>query len=103
MNIELDKSDKDQSVWITLKDTTCLLRIYEFGDLVFVDVKVDDDYVLAGHRVMCNSWILPAYVAVDRGNIRFEAYAPDANEYVSVSGFNDKFRLAYYLSDEIEE
>ena len=37
------------------------------------------------------------------GNIRFETYQSDGNDYVWWEGFNTKFRLTAYTEDEIKE
>ena len=50
---------------------------------------------------MANEWLLPNYVAEGIGNIRFETYAADKDDYVWFEGFNSKFRLVSYNADEI--
>lgn len=78
-------------------------HFYPFRGLMYVDIKRNGEYVLAGKRLMANRWILPNYVAEGYGNLRFETYASDGDDYVWWEGFNVKFRLVSYTDEEIKE
>ena len=78
-------------------------RFYPFRNQMYMDLHSGEDYIFAGKRIMTNRWILPDYLAAENGNLRFETYAPDANEYVWWEGFNKKFRLVAYSYKEIKD
>ena len=69
---------------------------------MYADVRIGNQYVVAGKRVMANQWILPLYVTAG-GNFRIETYAADRDDYVWYEGFNTKFRLVVYSGEEMAE
>ena len=94
---------EEQEVSFNLNGETFLFRFYAFRDLMYMDLRHNDEYVAAGKRVMANQWLLPSYVAEGVGNFRFETYKADGDDYVWWEGFNVKFRLVSYTADEIAE
>lgn len=92
---------QDATVWIQLGNQNYRIRLYEFRGLTYADVSTLDNGVINGHRVMTNEWILPKYLQGGNGNFRFEAYEPDAADYVHYTGYNTKFRLEAYTEDEM--
>ena len=94
---------EEQTVHFLSGNRTYRLNLYEFRGLMYMDCLRGEDYIFAGRRVMANQWILPRYVAEGESNIRFETYKADEDEYVNWEGFNTKFRLMIYSSDEIAE
>lgn len=99
MNIYIPKGD-DVTVWVTLERQTFKLRIYLFRGLTYADISTDAGYVVVGLRVIQNQWLIPSYMS-GGGNFRFESYKSDEDDYVEPSGFNTKFRLMSYTSEEI--
>lgn len=91
----------DLSTIISLGNGTYTLRLYAFRELIYADVLENDKYVVSGKRVMLGEWIIPPYLVQGRGNIRFEAYAADSDDYVWYTGYNTKFRLVGYTAKEI--
>ena len=94
---------EDQTYNLTMGDAGFLFHFYAFRGLMYFDVKQDDEYLLAGKRVMANRWLLPTYMTGDNGNLRFETYKSDGEDYVWWEGFNEKFRLVSYTEEEIAE
>lgn len=78
-----------------------LLRLYPFRKLMYMDLTEGDNVIFSGKRVIQNRWILPAHIAQGVGNLRFETYPSDKNDYVWWDGFNTKFRLMVYTFDEL--
>ena len=60
---------------------------------MYVDISQNTYSIVSGKRVMANQWLLPNYVAEGIGNLRFETYKADGDDYVWYEGFNTKFRL----------
>lgn len=94
---------EDQTTYLSINGKSFSFRFFAFRGLMYVDVTHQDVKVVTGKRVMANRWILPEYVATGIGNIRFETYRADEDEYVWYEGFNTKFRLVSYRANEIEE
>lgn len=92
----------DQAVTIAINGRSFYFRFHAFRDLMYVDVTRNNNYILVGKRVMANRWILPNYVAEGIGNLRFETYESDGDDYVWYEGFNTKFRLMTYTDAEIK-
>lgn len=95
-----NKTD-EQYVYTTLSSRPYTFRFYVFRDLLYMDISSRGEYLAVGQRVMANQWLIPDYMANQYGNMRFETYAADANEYVTPEGFNLKFRLRGYSAKEI--
>lgn len=93
----------DQNYSFTLGKVTFAIHLYPFRDLMYIDIKAKGEYVARGKRVLPNAWLLPSYVAEGIGNIRFETYVSDGDEYVWYEGFNKMFRLTSYTDAEIKE
>lgn len=100
MRIDLSKVD-DQSTWIRVGGETYSLRLYEFRGMMYYDVKKNDEYIIAGNRVLPWSWMLPYEFIAQAGNFRFESGRNDRKEYPWYERFNDMFWLVYYTNDEI--
>ena len=79
------------------------IRFYDFRDLTYCDITYGDEIIVAGKRVMANQWLIPRYMTGEGGNVRFETYEADKDEYVHHTGFDTKFRLCAYSADEIAE
>ena len=94
---------EDQEVNLALNGRTFHFHFFAFRDLMYVDVSRRSMVIFNGKRVMANQWILPNYIAEGIGNIRFETYASDGDDYVWWEGFNHKFRLVSYTDDEIKQ
>ena len=94
---------EEQQFSVSMGNTTFQLRLYAFRDLMYMDLLQGGEYVFAGKRVMANQWILPSYLAEDRGNLRFETYKADDKDYVWYKEFNTKFRLMIYTASEFKE
>lgn len=95
--------NEDQSLSITLGSTMFFFHFYPFRKLMYMDIKQDNEYLVAGKRVMANQWLIPIYMGEDVGNVRFETYTADGDDYVWWEDFNKKFRLMLYSSNEIKE
>ena len=78
------------------------VRLYGFRDITYADVLQNNEYIVAGKRVMIGDWILPKYLVSEFGNVRFEAYSSDSDEYVWYTGYNTKFRLVSFTANEIK-
>ena len=94
---------EDQDTTLSIGNRSWHFHFYPFRSLMYVDVTRNGEYILAGKRLMANRWILPNYVAEGHGNLRFETYVSDGDEYVWWEGFNEKFRLVSYTDKEIKE
>ena len=70
---------------------------------MYADISQDTTQIANGKRMIPNKWLLPNYVAEGAGNIRFETYKSDGEDYVWWEGFNVKFRLCSYTAEEIAE
>lgn len=94
---------EDQTVNLSINGTSFLFHFFAFRNLMYVDISQRDNAIAMGKRVMTNQWLLPNYVAEGIGNIRFETYKADGDDYVWYDGFNTKFRLVSYTDAEIAE
>ena len=92
---------EEQIIYVRLGDRTYKVRLFSFRELMYIDIIWDDEYVVAGQRVMANSWLIPEYKTGNAGNFRFETYKADGDDYVWWEGFNVKFRLCCYSREEI--
>lgn len=93
---------EDQTVSLSINGTSFVFHFFAFRNLMYADISRMDTTVANGKRVMANQWLLPNYVAEGIGNIRFETYESDGDDYVWYDGFNTKFRLFSYTDDEIK-
>jgi hypothetical protein len=96
-------TEEEQETTISMGGRSFRIRFYPFRNLMYMDLSDGEESVFNGKRVMANQWILPNYIAEDVGNMRFETYASDSEDYVWWAGFNTKFRLVSYTPDEIAE
>ena len=99
MDIYVPQSD-DVTVHFTIGTSGYMLHLYYWRGLTYGDVYMGNTAIYTGTRIMTNRWILPKYRVGNGGNFRFEAYAPDAKDYVEYKGFNTKFRLVAYTATE---
>ena len=95
--------EEEQEVSISMRGGSFRIRFYPFRNLMYMDLTSRDEPIFSGKRVMANQWILPSYIAEETGNMRFETYASDSDDYVWWEGFNTKFRLVSYTPEEIAE
>lgn len=95
------KKKEEQSMRISLGGSVYKTRIYAFRGLMYIDISRNNGYIVTGKRIMANQWLLPHYVVDSGGNFRFETYQADADDYVWYDGFNTKFRLTSYRTDEL--
>lgn len=96
------QKEEDQSVSIQIGNRTYRFHFFPFRNLMYMDVSYRREMIIAGKRVLPNQWLLPNYIAEGRGNLRFETYKADGNDYVWWEEFNDKFRLMLYKDAEIK-
>ena len=94
---------KDQTVTISINGVSFRFRFFAFRELMYVDISKKDADIVTGKRIMTNRWLLPVYAAEGIGNIRFETYKADEDDYVWYEGFNTKYRLVSYRANEIEK
>ena len=94
---------EEQTVYVRLGGRTYKVRFYPFRELMYMDIILDEEYVVAGQRVIPNQWLIPEYLTGEYGNFRFETYEADGDDYVWWEGFNVKFRLCCYSEAEVEE
>lgn len=97
----LYNTNEEQFVYATLSSRPYTFRFYMFRGLLYVDITSRGENLAVGQRVMANQWLIPNYMANHYGNVRFETYAADADEYITPAGFNLKFRLRGYSAKEI--
>lgn len=93
----------EQEMDITLKSTNFHLRFYSFRNLTYVDIHRGQVPMCLGKRVMANWWLFPEYISHTYGNVRFETYKSDGDDYVWYEGFNTKFRLMAYSVSDMEQ
>ena len=94
---------EDQTTVLSINGKSFSFRFFAFRGLMYVDISRNGTNIVMAKRVMANRWLIPEYAAVGIGNIRFETYKSDADDYVWYDGFNTKFRLMSYMANEIEE
>lgn len=93
----------EQTARISLGGQSIALHFFPFRELMYVDISIGSQSIVYGKRVLPNQWLLPNYVAEGRGNMRFETYASDGQDYVWWEGFNKKFRFCAYNVKELAE
>lgn len=93
---------EEQTLNIRLENEIFVLRLYAFRDLMYADVLRGEEYLICGRRVIEGEWLIPPYAASQYGNLRFESFAADRDEYVWYTGFNSKFRLVAYTAEDVE-
>lgn len=94
---------EDQTVNLSINGTSFVFHFFAFRSLMYVDISQNSNSIVNGKRVMANQWLLPNYVAEGIGNLRFETYKADGDDYVWYEGFNAKFRLVSYTDEEIKK
>ena len=94
---------EEQERTVMIKNVGFRLRFFVFRQLMYVDIRKSGEYIVRAKRVMSNQWLIPGYHAEGIGNLRFETYDADRDDYVWYEDFNTKFRLVSYTSEEIEE
>ena len=94
---------EDQTTSLSINGKTFMFRFFAFRGLMYVDISRNGQDIVLAKKVMPNRWLIPEYMATGIGNIRFETYKADENDYVWYEGFNTKFRLVSYKAEEIEE
>lgn len=95
--------EEEQESAYTLGGRSFRIRFYPFRELMYLDIYEGDNDIALGQRAMSNQWILPSYIGAETGNLRFETYISDADDYVWWEGFNTKFRLTAYSAEEIAD
>lgn len=98
--VTLNKKE-EQTFRLSLGSSVYRIRLYAFRGLMYIDISRNNGVVVMGKRIMSNQWLLPHYVVRSGGNFRFETYQADNDEYVWYTGFNTKFRLTSYRTEEI--
>ena len=93
---------EEQTAYLAVSTISLSIRFYSFRGLMYMDLSYGDDYIFAGKRVIQNSWLLPSYMNEEYGNVRFESYKADGDDYVWWDGFNEKFRLMVYTPEEVK-
>ena len=96
-------NSEEQELTLSINGTAFHFRFFAFRNLMYVDISRNQKSVVNAKRVMSNQWLLPNYVAEEIGNIRFETYESDGDDYVWYDGFNTKFRLVTYTDAEIKK
>lgn len=94
---------EDQTTVLSINGKSFTFRFFAFRGLMYVDISRNDVKIVTGKRIMANRWLIPEYIATGIGNIRFETYKADGDDYVWYEEFNTKFRLVSYKASEIEE
>lgn len=94
---------EEQNISFGVNGRSFSFRFFAFRELMYVDIERNGVKILNAKRVMANQWLLPNYIAKGIGNLRFETYKADGDDYVWYDGFNTKFRLMTYTDAEIQE
>ena len=94
---------EDQTTVLSINGKSFTFRFFAFRGLMYVDISRNDVKIVTSKRIMANRWLIPEYIATGIGNIRFETYKVDRDDYVWYEDFNTKFRLVSYKASEIEE
>lgn len=94
---------EEQTTSLSINGKSFTFHFFAFRNLMYVDISRNGENIVISKRIMPNRWLIPEYVATGIGNIRFETYKADEDDYVWWEGFNTKFRLVSYKADEIEE
>ena len=94
---------EEQNENLSINGRAFHFRFFAFRNLMYVDISRNQTAIVNAKRVMANQWLLPNYVAEGIGNIRFETYKSDGDDYVWYEGFNTKFRLVTYTDAEIKK
>ena len=94
---------EDQTTTLSINGKSFSFHFFAFRNLMYVDISRNGENIVISKRIMPNKWLIPEYMATGIGNIRFETYKADSDDYVWWEGFNTKFRLVSYRDDEIEE
>jgi hypothetical protein len=94
---------EEQRVTVSINGRMFNFRFFAFRNLMYVDISRNGEDIVLGKRVIANQWLLPNYVAEGIGNIRFDTYASDGDDYVWYDDFNVKFRLTTYTDEEVKE
>lgn len=94
---------EDQTTILSINGKSFTFRFFAFRGLMYVDISRNNVNIVTGKRIMANRWLIPEYIATGIGNIRFETYKADRDDYVWYEEFNTKFRLVSYKASEIEE
>lgn len=94
---------EDQETTLAVNGNSFHFRFFAFRSLMYMDITRQGRDVCRAKRIMANQWLLPNYVAEGIGNIRFETYKSDGDDYVWYDGFNTKFRLTSYTDEEIKQ
>lgn len=94
---------EDQTIFVSIGGGMFEIRFYAFHKLMYADIIQDGEYIVAGQRVITNSWLLPEYLSDINGNFRFECNEVDGDDYVWYEDYNTKFRFCCYTPSEIAE
>jgi hypothetical protein len=94
---------EDQTVSFSISGKTFMFHFFAFRGLMYVDVSRQGEYLIRAKRIMPNRWLIPEYMTNSIGNIRFETYKADEEDYVWYEEFNTKFRLMSYRASEIAD
>lgn len=92
----------EQTARISIMGARFSFHFLAFRNLMYMDISEGDRVLVTGKRVMSNAWLIPSYEAEGIGNIRFETYKSDRDDYVWYDEFNTKFRLVSYSDAEIK-
>ena len=94
---------EDQTTSLSINGKSFVFHFFAFRGLMYMDISRQGNYIVRAKRIMPNRWLIPEYVSNGIGNIRFETYKADEEDYVWYEEFNTKFRLVSYREKEIEE
>lgn len=95
------EKEEDQTVSLSINGRTFTFHFFAFRGLMYVDISRQGNYLVRAKRIMPNRWLIPEYMTNSIGNIRFETYKADEEDYVWYEEFNTKFRLVSYRANEI--
>lgn len=96
-------NSEEQEQTLAINGRSFHFRFFAFRNLMYVDISRNKQSIANAKRIISNQWLLPNYVAEGIGNIRFETYKADGDDYVWYDGFNTKFRLVTYTDAEIKK
>lgn len=89
----------NQSLSVQLDETRYDIRLRDIGNMMAVDVSINDELVIEGHRVVGGFPLIPyKYLEGDGGNFIF---ITDSGDLVYWDQFNITQSLLYFSVDEL--
>ncbi len=90
----------NQSLSIQLDEKRYVLRLHNVGDLMCIDISIDEETILQGHRLVGSQPIIPyKYLERDGGNFIF---ATELGDYPFWDQFGVTQTLLYITRAELE-